>query len=106
MCGRFRYSDLKEAALRGGLCNFYWTTAGSKDLWDWFTGCVVVALWNMGISLVLRAATDGGWDGCVGATVAMRRRGCVHAAASGEIEAGVVAHAAHKWMRGGERSNS
>src|ERR1700756_1055293 len=40
VCGRFRYSDLKEAALRGGLCNFYWTTAGSKDLWDWFTGCV------------------------------------------------------------------
>ena len=66
----------------------------------------MVALWNMRISLVLRAATDGGWDGCVGATVAMRRRGCVHAAASGEIEAGVVAHAAHKWMRGGERSNS
>ena len=40
VCGRFRYSDLKEAALRGGLCIFY-RTAGVF----WVAGLVFRAAW-------------------------------------------------------------
>ena len=54
------------------------------------TGCVG----GRAVEHANKPGAEGGnrwWvDGCVGATVAMRRRGCVHAAASGEIEAGVL----------------
>src|ERR1035438_5209435 len=90
LCGRCRYSDLKEAALRVGYVFSIGLRWGIWIVgWCWGVRGSVATLGHAEMG-GLEAAADGGWGGFVGATGSMRRGGGVHAEAHGEIEAGVA----------------
>jgi hypothetical protein len=91
LCGRCRYSDLKEAALRSLLYIFSIGLRWVIWIVGWCCGLrgSVATLGHAEMG-GLEAAVDGGWGGFVGATGSMRRGGGVHGEAGGEIEAGVA----------------